>query len=137
MSIVLDCSVTLGFLLEDERSDELARLFERVIHEGAVVPTLWYLEVANSLNVAIRRKRIDEKIRDAALADLSVFDIVADTETHLHAWRSTIQIASATGLTVYDASYLELAQRKRMPLATFDSALAMAARAAGVQIIIP
>lgn len=137
MSIVLDCSVTLGFLLDDERSDAIEKLFEKVAHKGAVVPTLWYLEVANSLNVAIRRKRITDEFRDAALADLSAFDIVADVETHLHAWRSTLHLAATTGLTIYDASYLELAQRKRVALATLDIALAKAASAAGVQIIFP
>ena len=137
MSIVLDCSVTLGFLLDDERSDAVEMLFERVAHTGAVVPTLWYLEVANSLNVAIRRKRITDEFRDAALADLSAFDIAADVETHLHAWRSTLHLAGTTGLTIYDASYLELAQRKRLSLATLDVALAKAASAAGVQIIFP
>lgn len=135
MSVVLDSSITLGFLLEDERSAPIEVLFERIAVEGAVVPTLWYLEVANSLNIAVRRKRITEEFRDAALIDLSVFDIAADKETHLHAWKSTLLLASATGLTVYDAAYLELAQRLRLPLATLDQALAKAAKEAGVIVL--
>jgi predicted nucleic acid-binding protein len=137
MSLVLDCSVTLAFLLDDERSDPIEKLFEKVAYEGAVVPTLWYLEVANSLNVAVRRKRITDKFRDEALTDLSVFEIAADAETHLHAWHSTLPLASSAGLTVYDAAYLELAQRKRLALATLDLPLAKAASAAGVAVIIP
>jgi predicted nucleic acid-binding protein len=135
VSLVLDSSITLGFLLEDEKSASIESLFEMVAVKGAVVPTLWYLEVANSLNVALRRKRISEEFRDAALIDLSVFDIVADSETHLHAWKSTLQLASIVGLTVYDAAYLELAQRLRLPLATLDQALAKAAREAGVMVL--
>jgi predicted nucleic acid-binding protein len=135
VSLVLDSSITLGFLLEDEKSASIESLFEMVAVQGAVVPTLWYLEVANSLNVALRRKRISEEFRDAALIDLSVFDIVADSETHLHAWKSTLQLASIMGLTVYDAAYLELAQRLRLPLATLDQALAKAAREAGVMVL--
>lgn len=135
MSIVLDSSITLGFLLEDEKSATIEALFERVAVEGAFVPTLWYLEVANSLNVALRRKRITEEFRDTALADLSIFDIAADRETHLHAWKSTLQLASATGLTVYDAAYLELAQRLRLPLATLDHTLAKAAKETGVIVL--
>jgi predicted nucleic acid-binding protein len=135
VSLVLDSSITLGFLLEDEKSASIESLFEMVAVQGAVVPTLWYLEVANSLNVALRRKRISEEFRDAALIDLSVFDIVADSETHLHAWKSTLQLASIMGLTVYDAAYLEVAQRLRLPLATLDQALAKAAREAGVMVL--
>jgi predicted nucleic acid-binding protein len=135
VSVVLDSSITLGFLLEDERSAEIEALFETVAVKGAVVPTLWYLEVANSLNVALRRKRITEEFRDAALNDLSVFDIAADRETHLHAWKSTLRLASVTGLTVYDAAYLELAQRLRLPLATLDHALAKAANEMGVIVL--
>jgi predicted nucleic acid-binding protein len=135
VSVILDSSMTLGFLLEDERSASIEAVFERIAVEGAVVPTLWYLEVANSLNVAAKRKRITEEFRDAALDDLSVFDIVADKETQLHAWKSTLLLASATGLTVYDAAYLELAQRLRLPLATLDHALAHAATETGVIVL--
>jgi predicted nucleic acid-binding protein len=135
VSVVLDSSMTLGFLLEDERSASIEAVFEQIAVEGAVVPTLWYLEVANSLNVAAKRKRITEEFRDAALDDLSVFDIVADKETQLHAWKSTLLLASALGLTVYDAAYLELAQRLRLPLATLDHALATAAKETGVIVL--
>jgi predicted nucleic acid-binding protein len=85
----------------------------------------------------VRRKRITIEFRDAALADLSEFEIITDTETHLHAWQSTLQLATSTGLTIYDASYLELAQRKRLPLATLDLSLAKAASAAGIVAIVP
>lgn len=137
MSLILDCSVTLAFLLDDERSDTIEKLFEKVAYEGAMVPSLWHLEVANSLNVAVRRKRITDEFRDQALADLSVFDILVDTETHLQAWQSTVQLAASSGLTVYDAAYLELAQRKRLALATLDQPLAKAASASGVAVIAP
>lgn len=135
MSVVLDCSATLAFVLGHERSDEIVSLFDQVAMQGAVVPTLWHLEVANSLLVATRRKRIGDDFRNAALADLSVFDIATDTETHLHAWSASIQLASRMGLTVYGAAYLELAQRRRLPLATLDAALAKAALAVGIPVV--
>jgi predicted nucleic acid-binding protein len=137
MSLILDCSVTLAFLLDDERSGAIEKLFEKVAYGGAVVPSLWHLEVANSLNAAVRRRRITDEFRDQALADLSVFEISVDTETHLQAWQSTANLAASSGLTVYDAAYLELAQRKRLALATLDQPLARAASAFGVVVIVP
>ena len=134
MSVVLDSSATLAFLFGDERSRSIEALFGDVATRGAVVPALWRLEVANSLTVAVRRKRISQEYRDAALSDLAIFDIATDTKTHVHAWGATLQLASLTGLTVYDATYLELAQRRRLPLATLDAALAKAAAENGVEL---
>ncbi len=68
-------------------------------------------------------------------ADLAEFDIIIDSETDLHAWQATIRLADLHGLTVYDAAYLELAQRRRLPLASLDKALADAARAAGIEVL--
>lgn len=134
MSIVLDCSATLAFLLEDEMTPAIASVFDKVVRDGAVIPSLWYLEVANSLSVAVRRKRIPAEAREQFLGYLGQLNIVADDETHLHAWSATVKLADIYGLTVYDAAYLELAQRLRLPLATLDTALAAAARSAGVAV---
>ena len=102
---------------------------------GAVVPSLWHLEVANSLTVAVRRKRISPAERADALSDLAQLDVSVDDETEQHAWRATTQLADLHGLSVYDAVYLELAQRKRLPLVTLDKALIRAAEAAGVEVL--
>ena len=135
MTLVLDSSATLAWIHGDERIEPIEALFDRVVESSAVVPGLWRLEVANSLNVAIRRKRISRSFRDEALDDLVQLDIVIDAETDLHAWQATIRLADLYGLTAYDAAYLELAQRRRLPLATLDRALADAARAAGIEVL--
>lgn len=101
---------------------------------GAVVPSLWRLEVANGLLGAVRRGRLAVERRDALLEALLEMDIAIDAETDLHAWSGTVRLAEAHGLTAYDAAYLELAQRRRLPLATLDAALAQAAREAGVAL---
>ena len=87
------------------------------------MPRLWHLEVANSLTVAVRRNRISAFERSEALADLAHLDILVDDETERHPWNATTQLADLHVLCVYDASYLELAQRKRLPLVTLDKAL--------------
>ena len=107
-------------------------VFERVAGQGALVPALWRLEVANSLTMATRRGRIDAAFRNAALADLAVLDIATDPYTDDAAWLATLQIADRHRLTLYDAAYLELASRRLLPLATLDRALQAAALAEGV-----
>ena len=78
MSLVLDSSATLAWIYSDETTDSIRALFDQVIDEGAIVPALWRLEVANSLTVAVRRSRIDVEFRRAALADLAHLDISTD-----------------------------------------------------------
>jgi predicted nucleic acid-binding protein len=133
VSLVLDSSATLARLHGDERTPEIEAVFDRVEERGAVVVRLWHLEIANSLTVAVRRKRVSPAERAEPLADLAELDIAVDDETERHAWKATTHIADLHGLSVYDAAYLELAQRRRIPLATLDKALIRAAQAAGVE----
>lgn len=99
------------------------------------MPTLWRLEVANSLQMAVKRKRIDAAFRDASLADLALLNIHADPDTDRFAWGDTLRIAQGQGLTLYDAAYLELALRLSLPLATLDRDLQQAAKASGVAVL--
>ena len=127
MSLVLDSSATLAWIYGDETTEPIRRLFDLVADEGAVVPALWRLEVANSLTVAVRRGRIDSGFSRAALGDLGVPDITTDQRTDSSAWSETLNLADRFRLTVYDAAYLELAQRRGLPLATLDDELGTAA----------
>jgi predicted nucleic acid-binding protein len=110
-------------------------LFDAVADNGAIVPALWRLEVANSLTVAMRRRRIDADFRRAALADLALLDITPDPHTDSLAWGETLTLADRFRLTLYDAAYLELAQRRTLPLATLDEELCAAAGALGVRVL--
>jgi len=135
VSVVLDSSVTLAWLYSDELTDPVRQVLERVTATRAWVPTLWRLEVANSLHMAVRRKRIDAAFRDASLADLALLNIGTDPDTDAFAWSMTLQLAQSHGLTVYDAAYLELAQRMALPLATLDEELRAAGRAVGIALL--
>jgi|SRR5579864_2866860 len=135
MSLVLDSSAALGWIYPDEDSDAATTIFGLVVESGAWVPSLWPIEVANSLQVGVRRGRIDRTFRDAALADLARLDISVDAETSNFAWTGTLQFADRFGLTVYDAAYLELAQRRSLPLGSLDNSLCGAARTLGVPVI--
>jgi predicted nucleic acid-binding protein len=135
VSLVLDSSATLAWIYQDEQGDLPAQIFEQVTASGAWVPLLWRLEVANGLRTGLRQGRIDLPDRDAALSDMATLYIQIDSETDLHAWTTTLRLSDALGLTVYDASYLELAQRRALPLATLDEPLRVAARACRVPVI--
>jgi predicted nucleic acid-binding protein len=129
MSLVLDASATLAWLYPEETSAPIHRVFDQVTEAGAWVPALWRLEVANILEMGVRRRRHDAAFRDATLADLALLPIQLDPDTHEQAWGATLRLAGRHRLTVYDAAYLELALRRNLPLATLDQELRQAARA--------
>ena len=135
MSLVLDSSVTLAWLFSDEGGAAVDEVFAQVVAGKAWVPTLWRLEVANSLTTALRRQRISADFRDQSLADLALLNIVADPDTDAFAWSATLRLADLHRLTLYDAAYLELALRLNSPLATLDQDLRNAAQAQGVLLL--
>jgi predicted nucleic acid-binding protein len=118
VSLVIDSSMTLAWYFEDEKTAASIGVLKRVAEEGAVLPALWHLEVLNGLQVAVRRGRITIAYRDASLDDLRALVIAIDPGTKRQAWSATLRLCDRFGLTPYDAAYLELAQRRQLPLAT-------------------
>ena len=135
MSLVLDSSITLAWVYSAETTQEVSLVFARVVESGAWVPALWRLEVANVLEMRVRKGRSDSTFRDAALADLALLPITVDQETDRQAWGATTKLAARHGLTLYDAAYLQLARRRCLPLATLDNELRAAATAEDVALL--
>ncbi len=135
MSFVLDASLALAWYFEDEATPPTDELLDRLATKGAVVPALWRLEVGNALQMAIRRKRIDAVFRDAALEELAAMPITVDLETDAHAWTTTLRLADRFALTLYDATYLELAQRRGLALASLDKELCAAAHVLEIKLL--
>jgi predicted nucleic acid-binding protein len=135
MSLVLDSSITVAWLYREEATKAVDEIFENLIETSAWVPALWHLEVANVLQIGIRRQRHAADFRDRMLSDLSDFSIRVDPETHRQAWGPTARLAERHRLTLYDAAYLELALRRGLPLATLDEDLRTAAEAEGVPLL--
>jgi predicted nucleic acid-binding protein len=134
MSPVIDASLTLAWFFEDERTPAIDSVLDEVATTGALAPALWRLEVANGLQTAKRRKRIDAAFRNRALARLAELPIAIDPETDAQAWTATLGLADRFDLTLYDAAYLELALRRAAPLASLDAALRGAAQALGIAL---
>jgi predicted nucleic acid-binding protein len=131
--LVVDSSIALSWCLPDE--GETDRIQQEVAEYGAIAPSHWPLEVANALLMAERRQRITAALRNAALQDLGALPIVLDDETSARAWHEILQLADAYRLTAYDAAYVELAQRRALPLATLDTEMRVAARALGITVL--
>jgi predicted nucleic acid-binding protein len=135
MSLVLDSSITIAWAYNDETTPQVLDVFDRLIANGAWVPSLWRFEVANVLEMKVRGRRNDAVFRDNALTNLSLLPISIDQETDRQAWGATLRLAERHRLTLYDAVYLELALRRGIPLATLDIELRAAAKAEGVGLL--
>src|SRR5207245_10400690 len=120
---------------ECERTAATTALLERVGEAGAVAPGLWPLEALNGLLVGERRGRLDAARRQRLAGCLRALPITVDGETAIQAWTTTVGLAERFALSAYDAAYLELAQRHRLPLATLDRDLRAAATALGLTIL--
>lgn len=132
---VLDASVTLQWLLEDEVDrDYSLSILPRFDEDRALVPVLWCYEVGNGLLVAHRQKRISLEQIGGFVDRLRSFPIDVAQQTTSEIF-SLPAFAMAHGLTNYDAAYLSLAIGFQLPLATTDVALRRAATLAGVRIV--
>jgi predicted nucleic acid-binding protein len=117
---VLDCSMTMAWLFEDEGSKHTDQVLEKLENAKAIVPSIWPLEVANVLLFAQRKKRITAIQASSFIDALAALPIHVDSSTQDRALHSIYTLAHEENLTIYDAAYLELAIRENIPLATLD-----------------
>lgn len=135
MPLVVDASIALAWALPDESSAYADAVLAVVEREGLRVPELWAREIANGLAVAYQRKRITPADEVAFLAALSHLRIeVEEAPAALIVIRDATVAAMRYGLTAYDAAYVDLASRERLPLATLDTAMRKAAEQSGMTI---
>ena len=132
--LVLDASVAIAAVQQEERTVEAEGIVRRYFPVGFIVPVLWHIEVGNILLLTERRQRLSSEGREGHLRDLAALPITVDYDGHGLAWNATMALARRHQLTLYDAMYLELAVRLRVPLATFDAALVRAARSEDVAV---
>jgi predicted nucleic acid-binding protein len=133
MPFVLDASVAMAWCFEDEASPLSERVLDLLIADRAVVPDLWTQEVANVLLVAERRGRLSEA--DAARFAQLLVQLPIEVDSSPSHLATLLALGREHRLSAYDASYLSLAQRRGLALATLDATLAAAARQSGVALI--
>lgn len=135
MPFVVDASMTLTWAFDDEATAATEAMLDRFQAEGIVVPALWPVEVANGLLVGQRRSRISPERSESFLVMLEGGSVTIASQSFADTQRSVLRLARQHGLTAYDASYLELAIRLRLPLVTLDIALRAAAQREGVVLL--
>lgn len=134
-AFVADASVAIGWVHPAQATRQTAAMLD-AIADGATleVPALWPLEVANALLVLVRRRKLSEGERQTGLGWLRGLRLRFDHEMTALAFSRLSEVAAAHHLSVYDAAYLELAQRRKLLLGCQDGPLRTAAKAAGVSL---
>jgi predicted nucleic acid-binding protein len=136
-AFVADASVGAAWLVGSQSNDATDGLLEDAKTGARVhVPTLWILEVSNTLLMLRRRRRLDETDYQQSLLDLVDLRPHIDEANHRLLLPTISQLAEEHDLSVYDAVYLELALRRELPLASRDGALNKAAKAVGVRTLL-
>ncbi len=134
--LVLDASMALSWLLPDEASEASVAVQAELSKAEAIwVAAHWRLEVANSLCMAERRKRLDAAGIAQAVALFTQLPVTVDPETNAHASAETLSLARQHTLSVYDAAYLEIALRRGAVLASFDGPLRLVAKKLRVPLL--
>ena len=134
-SFVVDTSVAIAWVHPAQATSQTEAMLD-AIEDGATleVPALWPLEVANALTVLVRRRKLTESERQAALGWLRGLRVRIDDEAASLAWSTLSDLATAYELSLYDAMYLELAHRRKLVLGCKDGPLQKAAQRANVRL---
>jgi len=134
-ALIIDCSITMAWCFEDEATVAASIIQDRLDNETALVPSHWYLEVANVLAISERRNRISPTSSAEFLTWLASREIESDSEAQGRAFDHLLPLCRAHRLTAYDAVYLDLALRRRLPLASLDDDLRAAAESLGLEVL--
>lgn len=132
---VLDCSVTMAWLFEDENTSSTENILNLLESTQAIVPSIWPLEVANVLLIAVKKKRVTPTQASSFIDALTALPIHIDESTSTRAMHSIFTLATQENLTIYDAAYLELAVREKIPLATKDLDLIKACKLLNIKVL--
>ncbi len=134
-AFIIDCSITMSWCFSDESTPAASKVQDRLEKESPMVPAHWFLEVTNVLAMAEKRKRITPAKSTEFLGLLEAMDLEVDDEASGRAFAHLFPLCRHHGLTSYDAAYLELALRRRLPLASLDDDLRAAAKKLGIEVL--
>jgi predicted nucleic acid-binding protein len=133
---VIDSSIGISWVHPAQATTQTDSLLEEVAAGAAMfVPAFWFLEMANCLLILQRRKRLSPEERQTALVTLRGMNFIPDDESANAAFGMISDLADEHSLTVYDAAYLELALRRKLPLASRDASLVQAAKKCGLRVL--
>jgi len=134
-TFVIDASVAIAWVHPGQATNETDAMLEAIAGGATIqVPALWSLEVANALVVLVRRRKLRDDECQAALGWLGGLRVHVDHEMSRLAFSRLAELARAHQLSVYDAAYLDLAQRRALVLGCKDGPLRTAATRSGVSL---
>ncbi len=134
---IIDCSITMAWCFEDERTSYTEKLLSVLAEVAAAVPDIWPVEVTNVLLMAEKRKRVTSYQVNTFKNSLRKFPIQICERTPSQTWDDIFELAKETKLTSYDACYLDLAIQLSLPIATLDKDLKKAAHSKHVALYLP
>ncbi len=134
MSFVVDASVVLAWYYEEPHTLP-QKAINDIADNGAFVPSLFILECANSFSLGVRQKRLTLSQAEHYFESVLGLGLSIDEEELPEIAEDIFQLSLRHQLTSYDATYLELAKRKKLPLATLDKALRTAAKKEKVAVL--
>ncbi|MBW1671950.1 MAG: type II toxin-antitoxin system VapC family toxin [Deltaproteobacteria bacterium] len=132
---VVDNSVVMAWCFQDEASQYADAILGSLEVSRAIVPSIWPLEVENVLLVAELRNRLSEADSARFIALLTELPITIEQESPERMMREILALAREHQISSYDASYLDLAMRKGVPIATLDNGLIKASERSQVPIM--
>lgn len=134
---VADSSLGIAWVIASQSDEETERLRDDAIDGAPItVPVLWTLEIGNALLMLVHRNKMPHPEYTRALHQLFQVTVVLDEEAPRLALTEIARLAEKHSLTTYDATYLELAMRRGLPLASRDAALNKAAKKCGVATLL-
>jgi len=134
-AFVVDCSIAMTWLFQDEVTPKTEALYDRLTRETALAPTLWFIEVADVIALAERKGRVNAAQAAIFIGNIGKLGIEQDDQGSSRAFAHLLPICRTHHLTSYDALYLDLAIRRSLPLATLDEPLRKAAKKLGVTLL--
>jgi predicted nucleic acid-binding protein len=136
MSLVLDTSVSLMWCLPGQATLASLAILDRVRLQGAHVPFIWHVEMANILGLKVRDGNLEQHDLDESVRLLNLLKITTEDARGI-SYQDLFSAMARFQLTSYDSSYLDLASRTGFELATFDKAMIAAARRTGIPLTGP
>lgn len=133
--IVVDASLMVAWLLQEDNVLIVPEAYQSLPEQDIFVPSHWPVEVANALLANVRRRRIAIDRVESILGTLGVFRILVDTPIAIDQMSDLTHFAASQKLTVYDASYVQLAFEENVPLATLDQDMRRAARQLNIPLV--
>ena len=124
----------MAWCFDDDPTGYSVSVLKHLDSEAAITPSIWPLEVVNTLLVAERSKQFDQQRSVAFIRLLETLPVSVIDDQAADILHSVATLAREQAISSYDASYVRLAVREGAPLATIDGVMRGACQRLGVTL---